>query len=150
MGFFPTFLVYALGQQGLVSPTHDSGSRAVCSVHPVIRGHGTPGSSGTPDKDLICKGHLLDGWKRNTEVLVSTCSLSCDIFLTSAQVFLKRFVDTHKTQLTKSAMEEMRCMEMEEGISSGCDRMIEWKISWELGAEGECNLKGIECNSEGG
>ena len=61
---FPLWLVYALGQQGLVSPTHDS-SGAV----PVIRGHRTPrGSSGTLDKDLICKGHLLEGWKRNTEV----------------------------------------------------------------------------------
>ena len=68
---FPLSLVYALGQQGLVSPHHDSGAV------PVIRGHGTPrGSSGTPDKDLICKGHFLEGWRRNTEVFVDTSSLA--------------------------------------------------------------------------
>ena len=46
-----------------------SGSKDSCprlttvgAVHPVIRGHRTRAYSGTPDKDLICKGHL-ERWK---------------------------------------------------------------------------------------
>ena len=39
VGFFPTFLVLALRLQRLMSPTHDLGDV------PVIRGHGTRGSS---------------------------------------------------------------------------------------------------------
>ena len=53
-----------------------SGSKDSCprlttpGAVPVIRGHGTRGSSGTLDKDLICKGHLLEGWMKNAEVFV--------------------------------------------------------------------------------
>ena len=55
-----------------------SGSKDSCprlttpGAVPVIRGHGTRGSSGTLDKDLICKGHLSEGRKRNAEVFVNS------------------------------------------------------------------------------